>query len=103
MKSVRCTCPAYAFPHRTFSGKCRGIAAVENRGPKTCGRHEHREDCRPGRPLCRYRRRAGVLKTAICDCDAYHHRHRWGGGRCAGGFPDPVKMYAWVEGGGTPR
>jgi hypothetical protein len=49
------------------------------------GHHGHKAGCRPGRPLCRWRR-------TKCDCPAYHFPHRDGGGRC--GHPERMQA-AW--------
>lgn len=39
--------------------------------------HKHKAGCRPGRPLCRWRRRA----KGLCSCPAFHYPHR--DGSCA--------------------
>jgi hypothetical protein len=92
-----CLCSAYNWPHRTGAGACSRRQALRTDGritlgPAKCSAHQHRSDCRPGRPLCRYRRKA--IATGLCHCDAMHFPHRWGGGRCAGGEPDPLLMEA---------
>lgn len=88
-----------SFPHRPGSGKCRSPKAdvIVKACARACSEHLHRPDCRPGRPLCRYRRKAPTGRNQMCDCEAYHHRHRWGSGHCAGGYPDPVKMEAFLH------
>lgn len=49
--------------------------------PRCSGPCRHFKECRPGRPLCRWRRR---LK-GICTCTAYPYPHRDGGGACKHG------------------
>lgn len=45
---------------------------------------KHKPECRPGRPLCRWRRAA---RWGICSCSCYHFPHRAGSGACATGVP----------------
>jgi len=54
--------------------------------PRTCHGNEisgftHARNCRPGRPLCRARRKIRE-KRRPCGCDAYHFPHRKGSGAC---------------------
>ena len=53
----------------------------------------HKGGCRPGRPLCKARRRSAG--QALCECPSYPFPHRLGGGRCgdpeAGGWHRPGK------------
>ena len=61
--------------------------------PKRCygpsaDRATHCRNCRPGRPLCRFRR------ETPCLCDAYHYPHRPGSGRC----DDVAALEAWIYG-----
>lgn len=63
------------------------------RRPKRChgtdaARAVHCRECRPGRPLCRYRR------ARPCCCGAYHYPHRPGSGRCG----DAAALEAWTYG-----
>jgi hypothetical protein len=60
---------------------------------KQCYDHAHVKDCRPGRPLCRYRR------AAPCWCLAYHYPHRLGSGACGRGCWD--ELDAPMRGGRT--
>lgn len=52
---------------------------------KCCGdaEHQHRRECRKGRPLCRWRRRA----AGLCRCSMYHYPHRAKSGACGAGVP----------------
>jgi hypothetical protein len=51
----------------------------------------HTKRCRPGRPLCRWRR---LVRWGICwSCGAYHFPHRLGGGLCG----KPEAIYAEME------
>lgn len=62
-------------------------APLEN--PSRCGPAidtKHHPNCRPGRPLCRYRRR----ERGICTCTAYHFPHRRDSGACRSGVPDSI-------------
>jgi hypothetical protein len=40
---------------------------------------EHRSDCRPARPLCKWRR---VKRDGVCQCGAYAFPHRLRSGAC---------------------
>jgi hypothetical protein len=40
---------------------------------------KHLKKCRPGRPYCRWRRKA---KWGVCTCGCYHFPHRRGSGQC---------------------
>ena len=53
----------------------------------------HVKGCRPGRPLCRYRRLERPNR-APCHCGAYPFAHRTGSGRCG----DPERMETFVHG-----
>lgn len=69
---------------------------------RSCCAVKHDRRCRPGRPLCRWRRRAA--QGAPCHCDVFHFPHR--GGSCTkyGGVPK-VLYESYVRaggGGGTP-
>lgn len=49
--------------------------------PKLCygpEKGKHKKGCRPGRPLCRWSRKA----RGVCSCDAYHYPHRDGSLKC---------------------
>ncbi len=45
----------------------------------------HAPGCRPGRPLCKWRRKA-TSKYHVCNCPAYFFPHRSGSGLC--GHPE---------------
>jgi hypothetical protein len=53
----------------------------------------HVKACRPGRPLCKYRRLERENRRP-CYCGAYPFAHRHGSGRCG----DPEKMETFVHG-----
>ncbi len=49
--------------------------------PATCwgpAAEQHSISCRPGRPLCRWRRK----DTPLCHCDKYPYPHRDNSGVC---------------------
>ncbi len=58
------------------------------------GAESHSIACRPKRPLCRWRRKAGDRKNGVggkmCHCDKYHFPHREGSGHCG----DDAAYYA---------
>jgi hypothetical protein len=55
-------------------------------GPESA---KHVHACRPGRPLCRWRRKL----RGICSCDAYHFPHRTNGGNCG----KPERIWALLD------
>jgi hypothetical protein len=58
--------------------------SVKKNRPAKCWGPEaskHQKGCRPARPLCRWMRRVKGIQNP-CMCDAYHHTHRKGSGRC---------------------
>lgn len=59
----------------------------------------HAKGCRPGRPLCRWRR-DGDAKYGVCTCPAYHFPHRRGGGLCAEGSGGKMNELMWGRGEG---
>lgn len=82
------TAPATGTTSKGARAARAGAAAKGPRGivrawPKhchvsPCGTVEsHKRNCRPGRPLCRWRR-----APSKCGCDAYHYPHRRNGGLC---------------------
>jgi hypothetical protein len=68
----------------------RGATLENPLGEPRCGpgvNTKHHPNCRPGRPLCRYRRR----EKGICTCTAYHFPHRLNSGACRTGVPDVIR------------
>ena len=64
--------------------------------PKQCygpRPEQHASGCRPGRPLCRWRR-AKSEKYRPCCCGIYGYPHRINSGRCG----NPALMEAFVYG-----
>lgn len=56
----------------------------------------HDKGCRPGRPLCSYRR-AQNPKRKACGCGVYHYPHRIGSGACGNPFFPFVSNERWME------
>lgn len=54
------------------------------------GPARHKVSCRPGRPLCRWRRKT---RWGVCLCGNYHFPHRLGSGACG----DPGKLWAELD------
>jgi hypothetical protein len=52
-----------------------------------------KRECRPGRPLCRARRKASPRYRFACHCGAYKFPHRPDAGRCS-----PVVMNRLIHG-----
>lgn len=69
--------------------------------PKRCwgngAKLHHCAGCRPGRPLCRWRR-AAVAKYAPCHCGAYAFPHRFNSGMC--GSREALNEVLWGRGDG---
>lgn len=79
---------------RTRAGSWKPVPSARER--QGCSAHKHSEHCRPGRPLCRWRRKT-------CRCDAVPWPHRKGSleGCRAGGVPEAVlKSPSWQKASG---
>ncbi len=64
----------------------------------TDAQHAHHvSGCRPGRPLCKFRRMERENRR-VCHCGAYHFPHRYGSGRCG----DAEWMEMFVHGPARP-
>lgn len=56
-------------------------------------KEQHVRGCRPGRPLCRWRRNA----KGLCHCEAYHYAHQHGSGNCLRGSKGSEKFYEMLN------